>query len=251
MTPSPSGGRLRSMTASSRRRTVVPGIPEIIAHRGASRECRENTLAAFARALERGADGLELDVHGTRDGVLIVHHDPVIRLADGDSAPIATLHSADIAAMRLPGGDPVPTIDEVFELVGDRATVYVEVKAARVESLVSSAIARHPDVPVAVHAFDHRIPVEVRALSPGLSIGLLSASYPLDVRAVLLPAAAESWWQHAELIDEALVHDVHAAGARLIAWTVNDVEQARELAGWGVDALCTDSPGEIRAGIGG
>ena len=96
-----------------------------------------------------------------------------------------------------------------------------------------------------------RIPVEVRALSPGLSIGLLSASYPLDVRAMLLPAAAESWWQHVELIDEALVHDVHAAGARLIAWTVNDPAQARELASWGVDALCTDSPGEIRAALGG
>jgi len=238
------------MTAMSRRRNRVPGIPEIIAHRGASRECRENTLQAFARALALGADGIELDVHGTQDGVLVVHHDHVIRSADGAvSMPIAQLESSAIAGLRLTSGDPVPTLDEVLELVGDQATVYVEVKAPRVEPLVSSAIARHPHVDVAVHAFDHRIPVDVRALSPGLSIGLLSASYPLDVRAMLLPAAAEAYWQHQELIDEALVHDVQAAGARLIAWTENSAPHARQLAAWGVDALCTDIPGEIRSAL--
>lgn len=245
-----SGGRLRSMTAMSRRRNRVPGIPEIIAHRGASRECRENTLQAFARALVLGADGIELDVHGTRDGVLVVHHDAAIRSADGQlSPPIASLEASEVAALRLTSGDAIPTLDEVFALVGDQATVYVEVKAPRVESMVSSVIARHPHVAVAVHAFDHRIPVEVRALSPGLAIGLLSASYPLDVRSVLLPAAAEAWWQHQELIDEAMVHDVHAAGVRLIAWTENSAPHARLLASWGVDALCTDIPGEIRIAV--
>ncbi len=228
---------------------MVSGIPEIIAHRGASREYPENTLAAFARALELGADALELDVHRTRDGVLVVHHDPQAQLANGEVVTLAAVRSLDLSAIPLPSGSHIPTLDQVFELVGERATVYVEVKARNVESLVAAAIARHPGATVAVHAFDHRIPVEVRALSPGLPIGLLSASYPLDVRSQLLPAAAEDWWQHADLIDEMLVRDVQAAGARLIAWTVNDPTLAGTLAAWGVDALCTDMPHEIRAAL--
>lgn len=225
----------------------VPGIPEIIAHRGASRECRENTLAAFTRAMELGSDGIELDVHASRDNILIVHHDQVIQNADGSfSPPISSLTGAEIAAIRMPGGDSVPTLERVLELVADSVFLYLEVKASRTESFVSAIIARHPLARVAVHSFDHRIPVAIRALSPGLSIGLLSASYPLDVGSVLLPAAAQAFWMHSDLIDEELVRNVHTAGARLIAWTENSVERARELASWGVDGLCTDIPSELR-----
>jgi glycerophosphoryl diester phosphodiesterase len=102
---------------------------------------------------------------------------------------------------------------------------------------------------VAVHSFDHRIPVAVRARRPGTAIGLLMASYPLDIGAVLRPAAAESLWQQAQLIDAALVREAHAAGATVVAWTVNDTEQALTLAALGVDALCTDTPGLLRVAL--
>lgn len=232
--------------------TASRRLPEIIAHRGASRECRENTIAAFARALEQGADGIELDVHGTRDGVLVVHHDPVIPVRHGDrceSVPIQALTAAEVAAVRLATGDAIPTLAEVFELVGDRAKVYVEVKAPHVESKVAALLDAYPSVNSAVHAFDHRVPVGVRAIRPATSIGLLSASYPLDVRGVLSWSDAHAFWQYAELIDEPLVSAVHEAGLRLIAWTVNSTPHARRLASWGVDALCTDVPGPLRTAL--
>lgn len=236
------------MTHISRHRPRVTGTPEIIAHRGASREYKENTLPAFARPLELGADAIELDVHGTQDGILVVHHDPVISLADGTiSAPIASLTWQEITSFDLSGNFAIPTLDEVLGFVGTSATVYVEVKGAHIEPLVAKALSQHMSVDAAVHSFDHRIPVNVRSLSPGLSIGLLSDSYPIDVRSLLLPTAAEAWWQNVELIDEAMVRDVHAAGARVIAWTVNDPAQAKILAQWGVDGLCTDIAGDLRA----
>lgn len=226
--------------------------PLLIAHRGASRAFLENTLAAFQRALDLGVDGIELDVHGTRDGVLVVHHDPTLAIRHGEAVeqvPIASLSAAVVAAHRLHTGDAVPTLEAVFDLVGHRSTMYVEVKAAGVEALVAALLDRHPTVRAEVHAFDHRIPVGVRTLRPGTPIGLLSASYPLDVRAVLAGANAEAFWQHAPLIDESLVHAVHAAGARLIAWTVNDAPHARQLAAWGVDGLCSDVPDVIQTAI--
>jgi glycerophosphoryl diester phosphodiesterase len=227
-------------------------LPAIIAHRGASRDFRENTLPAFQRALELGVDGIELDVHGTRDGVLVVHHDATLALRRGDAVegvPIATLTAAEVAAHRLLTGDSVPTLDEVCALVGDRAVLYVEVKAAQVEALVAAFLDRHPTVRTEVHAFDHRIPVGVRAVRPGTPIGLLSASYPLDVRGVLSWSDATAFWQHAGLIDEPLVVAVHEAGVRLFAWTVNSAPHARQLAAWGVDGICTDVPDLIRAAV--
>jgi glycerophosphoryl diester phosphodiesterase len=233
-------------------RPQSPRTPSIIAHRGASRAFRENTLRAFQRALEFQVDGIELDVHATRDGVLVVHHDPSLPMARGQAVervPIVHVTAAELAEYRLPSDDPVPTLDEVFEAVGGRAMIYVEVKAARVEPMVAALLNRHPGVRSAVHAFDHRIPVAVRAIRPDTSIGLLSASYPLDVRGVLSTSGATVLWQHAELIDEPLVQAVHEAGLQLFAWTVNSAPHARQLAAWGVDALCTDVPDEVRTAL--
>lgn len=237
---------------SSIRHGHAGALPAIIAHRGASRDFRENTLPAFRRALELGADGIELDVHGTRDGVLVVHHDATLAMRHGEAVedvPIASLTAGEVAAHRLLTGDRVPTLDAVCELVGERAVLYVEVKAPHVEALVAAFLDRHPGVRTEVHAFDHRIPVGVRAVRPGTPIGLLSASYPLDVRGVLSWSDASAWWQHAELIDEPLVVALHDAGVRLIAWTVNSAPYARQLAAWGVDGICTDVPDIIRSAL--
>jgi glycerophosphoryl diester phosphodiesterase len=230
--------------------TDGPALPEIIAHRGASRAFRENTLPAFAHALALGVDGIELDVHRTADGVLVVHHDPELPVgADHRSTAIAALTAAELSAVRLPSGDHVPTLAEVLELVADRATVYVEVKATGAEALVAGMLDRYAGVRTAVHAFDHRVPVCVRALRPGTPIGLLSASYPLSLAAVLGQSGAEAFWQQADLIDEPLVRGAHATGVRVIAWTVNSAPHARRLAAWGVDALCTDVPDLIRQAV--
>ncbi len=148
------------------------------------------------------------------------------------------------------GGGSAPTLDEVLDLVGRRARVYVEVKALGAEAAVLACLARHPDVRCAVHAFDHRVPVALRAASPALSIGVLSASYPLDLAGFIGPAAPQAFWQAGSLIDQPLVEATHQLGARLIAWTVNDAVHARSLAAMGVDALCTDVPGAIRAALG-
>ncbi len=228
-------------------------MPDIIAHRGASRECLENTLAAFDRALAQGADGIELDIHATLDGKIVVHHDPVVRRRVGvkgpATMPIAALDFEVLHAYRLRDGQMIPSLDAVLDLVGNKATVYIEVKATGIEGLLATCLDRHPGANIAVHSFDHRIPVAVRARRPGTAIGLLSSSYPLDIGAMLRPAAAEALWQQASLIDEALVSEAHAAGASVVAWTENDPGHAKRLIAMGVDALCTDTPGALRAAL--
>jgi glycerophosphoryl diester phosphodiesterase len=228
--------------------------PERIAHRGAKREHRENTLPAFLTAVERGAEGIELDVHATADGVVVVHHDPVLGAGMSDATyggrHLATLSAAELREVPFAEGTVVPTLAEVLAAVPPRVTVYVEVKAAGIEAHVARVIAPHA-ARVAVHAFDHRIARAIAAAVPGVPAGILQASYLIDSPAALSAAGARDLWQHWELIDAALVHDVHAVGGRVIAWTANDPEVIRQLAAWGVDGLCSDDLRVVREALGG
>lgn len=221
--------------------------PEIIAHRGLPRRARENTLESFAAALDAGADGIELDVHVTCDGVVVVHHDAWLATADGTNGgrgpSIATLTTEELVANDA--GRDVPALVEVLSLVGDRATVYIEIKAPRIEEQVLAAIQPF-DTPCAVHSFDHRAPQRVRSRAPELPVGILQSSYLVDPVGAMTATGARDLWQRWELIDEPLVRCVHEAGGRVIAWTVNEEEAIAYLTNIGVDALCTDVADQVR-----
>jgi len=227
-----------------RQRGELSRSPELIGHRGAPRERPENTLASFLRALDLGADAVELDVHATRDGVVVVHHDFVPRaessVASLRGRPIAELTAAELETFHV-SGEPIPSLSEVLREIGARATVYVEIKGRDIEPSVIAAIERVPSAQrVAVHSFDHRAVVRTRAMRPGLPSGILSASYLIDPQSALRAADARDYWQEGSMVDEPLIDAIHAAQGRVIAWTVNDPEHARRLASMGVDGVCTD-----------
>ncbi len=228
-------------------------MPEIIAHRGASREHLENTLAAFQRALDLGADGVELDVHCTADGTVVVHHDAILRGEPSDAAlagrPIAALTTAELGAFRLADGGAVPTLDEVAPLLRGRATLYCELKGAGSAAPALQSLRRYGG-PCAVHSFDHRMVAEAAARAPEIPRGVLEVSRHVDPTSVLLSVEARDLWQLADYVDEPLVRAVHAAGGRVIAWTANEPEAIARLASWGVDGLCTDDVALARRVLG-
>jgi glycerophosphoryl diester phosphodiesterase len=218
--------------------------PELIGHRGAPRERPENTLASFLRALDLGADAVELDVHATRDGVVVVHHDFVPRAVSSVPAlvgrPIAELTAEQLGTFSV-SGEPIPTLADVLDAIASRATVYVEIKGRAIEQLVIATIARASRAgSVPVHSFDHRAVARARSLDPSIASGILLVSYLVEPEHALRAARARDYWQEWSMIDEHLVRAVHAAKGRVIAWTVNEAEDARRLAAIGVDGICTD-----------
>ena len=226
------------------RRGELSRSPELIGHRGAPRERPENTLASFLRALDLGADAVELDVHATRDGVVVVHHDFVPRAVSSvgtlNGRPIAQLTAAELETFRV-SGEPIPTLAAVLAAIGTRATVYVEIKGHGIEQAVISAIAGVPSARnVAVHSFDHRAVVRAREIQPTIPGGILLASYLIDPEGALRAAGARDYWQEWSMIDAPLVDAIHEAHGRVVAWTVNEPEDARRLASMGVDSICTD-----------
>jgi len=204
----------------------------------------ENSLDAFVKAAGQGADGVELDVHATVDGAIVVFHDPVLP----DGRWIRDLPAASVRHQRLANGEPMPLLEEVLAAIPD-LRVHVEVKqldAAWDAALLAVMDADPSPERCSVHSFDHRLIARLGSLRPSLPRGVLSASYLVDPLAQLRNTGATTLWQEWPLIDQALVDLVHGAGASIIAWTVNQQVAAKHLAGLGVDGLCGNYPERLR-----
>ena len=221
--------------------------PLIIGHRGASGHAIENSLAAFRIAATPGhvarCDGVELDVHVTSDRHFVVHHDPVLSTGEQISqVPLST-----VRAIRLADGSPVPTLDEALAVLG-ALEVFVEAKGLPADADAALHDKLRQDHPARrhIHAFDHRIIARLRRIDPEISLGVLSCSYPVDPVAQARQAGAATLWQLAALIDAPLVAACRAAGIALIAWTVNDRDEANRLRSLGVDGLCGNWPERLR-----
>lgn len=221
--------------------------PSVIAHRGASGYEYENSRAAFRRAVMLDADGVELDVHTTRDGALVVHHDSEIP----GFGPIGQLSLAEARQVRLRNGESLPLLREILELVGER-DVWIEVKTLpEVHDRELLATMDQGPAPgrYAVHSFDHRIIRRLGEARPGLRRGILLSAYLDDPVNAMQAVGATVLWQEWQQVDQELVNRVHGAGAALIAWTVNEIGDLERLARLGVDGLCGNYPDRIRVAI--
>ena len=221
--------------------------PSVIAHRGASGYEYENSRAAFRRAVMLDADGVELDVHATRDGVIVVHHDAEIP----GFGPIGLLSWPEARQVRIRNGEPLPLLTEVLELVGDR-DVYVEVKTlpdTHDERLLAALEQGPAPSRYAIHSFDHRIVRRLGGRRADLRRGILLSAYLDDPVAAMRGVGATTLWQEWHQVDQALVNQVHDAGFTLIAWTVNEIGDLERMARLGVDGLCGNYPDRIRVAI--
>jgi glycerophosphoryl diester phosphodiesterase len=210
--------------------------PERIAHRGSPLERVENTLPGFLLAIERGADAIELDVHVTGDGEVVVHHD-----ADYGGRAIAETPWPDLSGVDLGGG--MPRLADVLDVVGDKVTMYIELKGARIEEAVI-AVARQHGVRFALHSFDHDAIARVRKRAPDIACGVLldrETPHAADaLRHAVERTRPRDVWPYWELIDEPFMSVARELDLRVIAWTVNALETAQSLKSLGVHGVCTD-----------
>ncbi len=238
--------------------------PLILGHRGASAYAPENTLAAFERALALGADGFELDVALSADGVpVVIHDDRVDRTTDGRGA-VADLSLAELGRLdagypqrfgRQFSGERLPTLEAVFARFGLRPIINVELKVDRTpqqrlaEQVVALVRAYGLERRVIVSSFQLGNLRRVRQLAPELP---LAALYNLPRFAgrlhrwlgqALTPAPAPEA-HHPEFVSLTLeaVRWYHGQGLRVNTWTVDDPADLRRLAAVEADGLITNCP---------
>ncbi len=247
------------------------GEPLLLAHRGASAEAPENTLAAFRLAMDEGADGLELDVWRCGSGEVVVHHDRDARRSAGsalrlDRAPWNDLRRLDVGAWKGERfeGERIPLLEEVLAAL-PAALVNVELKSQGWPDLrLATAVAKLLDRLGAgsrclVSSFEPALLAAFRLRAPRVATGLLvEAPRCLEGRA---------WDARARLVPRVLgVGAIHPPANQVTAkrmaawrrerllvnvWTVDAPGEARRLAALGVDALVTNRPAELHAALGG
>jgi glycerophosphoryl diester phosphodiesterase len=230
--------------------------PAVIAHRGASGEAPENTLAAFRRAMELGVDAVELDVQLSADGEPVVIHDDLLdRTTDGRglvaAQPLAALQRLDAGRWfdERFAGERIPTLAEALVLL--RPTrVIVEIKnrpivhpgiASRVAGVVREV--GHPAVTIS--SFDHPLLLEVRKAAPGIPTAVLFFARPVDPVRLARDAAATILHPHWIFLTRDMIEGVRAVGLRVETWVVDDAEHMVRLAAMGVDGIMSNYPDRL------
>ena len=232
--------------------------PQIFAHRGAKAVTPENTLPAFQKALDMGVAGIELDVHLSKDGRLVVIHDFTVDKTTNGVGPVRDFAAAELARLDAGthfdvkfAGVGVPTFDEVLDLVGDRCRLNVEIKSEdhaggnEVEALVALIQQRKLYDQVIVSSFNPITLIKMRYVDPRVALGLLYfAPLPARLRhawftSILQPQAVHP---HYSLIDADLMTWARSQGCAVNTWTVNDGAEAKRLAAIGVDVIISDVP---------
>jgi glycerophosphoryl diester phosphodiesterase len=224
--------------------------PLIIAHRGASLEKPENTLAAFRRALALGVDGIELDVHVTRDGIPVVFHDYDLRRLTGTRGRISRKSWEELKRLRVAGTDSIPRLVDVLRLTHRQVVVQIEIKAGVPIAPVIDAIRRARAAgSVILASFDAGIVSEAAQLGPTIPRMLITearktpAALLRQLTACRAAGVSVNWRR---IRSAAWVRYFQDRGHTVWCWTVNDATAARRLAEWGVDALLGDDPALLR-----
>lgn len=225
--------------------------PLVFAHRGGSALAPENSIAAFDNGLALGADGLELDVHLSRDGEVVVHHDRTLDRTTTLSGPIAERTAGELARAN------VPRLAEVLARYRD-SRIIIELKVnhpALAEASVAAVRQARAVDRVCFGSFGLRVLRAIRALEPAVATSgareevrwaLYRSWCRWPVRRVgyagyQVPEYAGS----TRVVSPRFVDYAHRAGLAVQVWTVDDAADARRLLSYGVDALITDRPDTI------
>jgi len=217
-------------------------MADIYAHRGASREYPENTIAAFRRAVELGVPGIELDVHLAADGVPVVLHDETVDRTTGRAGAVASFTSAELGAMDAGGGQGIPTLAEVIALVEGRTRLNIEVKAAAAGDAVLAVVAEHPALDWAISSFDWDVLRHIRRASPEATLWPLSIAATEEAIALAQEIDATQLNLLDQAVDADIVRFLGDLGIESWIWTVNDPDRAAALVAWGATGICTDDP---------
>lgn len=240
-------------------------LPPIVAHRGASRVAPENTLAAIARAADDGARAVELDVALSADGVPVILHDETLNRTTNGKGSVARRTLAELGRLDAGAwfgaryaGEPLPTLAGAVALILERRmALNLEIKPPRglaeatAERAVEVLKAGWPkSAPLVLSSGSMASLAVARDLAPHWPRGLILDRVPPDWAARLASLGCVSLHCNAKSVTPSLVAEVHHAGYRLLAWTVNRLPTARRLFRSGVDGIFTDDPAKMIAAFG-
>jgi len=214
----------------------------VLAHRGASADAPENTLAAFELAVEQDADMIETDLHLSRDGRIPLYHDDEI-----GRRPVGALSLAEIRA-ALPDA---PELEDVLDRFGSRIPFNLELKGiypGLVQRVLDAVRSRGLLEKTLFSSFEPAALRELRQLEPAARIGVLvQRRRAEEAEKLAIELRAEALHPPRQQVRRELVERLHAAGFAVNVFTVDDLAEQRRLVDWGIDGIFTNRPAQLRA----
>lgn len=231
--------------------------PIVEAHRGDSTNAPENTMAAFRRAVELGVVSIELDVHPSKDGTLMVMHDARLDRTSCGSGAISDMTTAELDALDVGtwfsaeyAGEKMPRLEDVFRLLAPTSIkLNIEIKSPPpgrdvVETVVSMLRSHGKEREYIVSSFDLDVFLDMQRIAPEVTLALIGKSPDI------LPLAKKHSipWIHGkyDILSAEWVEQVHAEGLLLNAWLVDDAARLKTCLSLGVDKVCTNRPETIQ-----
>lgn len=225
--------------------------PLKIGHRGAKGYEPENTLRSFERAATLEVDAIELDVHRCKSGEIVVMHDATIERTTNGTGPIAAKTFQELRQLDAGGGEKIPTFEEVLELINRRVHVHIELKGSGTALPVSKTIERYVEAhgwqygDFLVSSFNHRQLQLFHRLCPAVRIGALYRHRPYRLKKIAKTLGAYSVNLPYGVVNQKLVEEIHAAGLRVMVYTVNEPRDIARMKSYGVDGLHSDYPDRL------
>lgn len=240
----------------------------VIAHRGANRLAPQNTLHAFLKAAELKSDGVETDVHVTRDGHLVLCHNGTVDKTSNGRGRISELSLSDLKAFDFGSwfgsrfkNTTIPTLDEFLQTMKDTAVsvLNIELKPQKdgkldfVDAVINKVKEYGLSDKLFISSFDYRILDRAKSLEPCVQTGYLyPAMGEIVKRKIVSPLALVQKYNidyllpHHGYVSKKLIEKAHNAGKRVAVWTVNKLETVEKLHHWGADGVITDFPDIIK-----
>lgn len=223
----------------------------VFAHRGASGYAPENTLASFKKALEQGVDGIELDVHLSQDGEVVVMHDSLVNRTTNGAGRISNKSLEELKKLDAGNGEKIPTLQEVLDLVAEKALVNIELKGkgtARVVAVIIQEYVQKKKWKYAdflVSSFHHQELKEFERLLPQVRIGALIIGVFVNYDTYIKDFSAYSINIWSKFVRKSIVKKAHEKGLKIIVYTVNDAKEIRRMKELGVDGIISNYPDRV------
>ena len=224
----------------------------VTAHRGASGYCPENTLSSFKKAIELKAGIIELDVHRSLDGeIVVIHDDKVDRTTNGKGKvkelTLKELQSYDAGAWFAPEfkGEHIPTLREVIKLIKGKILLNIEIKAEGCEEGIVKIVKEEKIIDqIIVSSFHHQFLKKIKKINPQIKTAAL-VTYSPDLKSIVEDIKADALNIRWEFLNESILKKAHQLGLEVNVWTVNDREAMKKMIELGVDGIITNYPDKL------
>jgi glycerophosphoryl diester phosphodiesterase len=215
----------------------------IMGHRGAPAEEPENTLRSIRRALDIGVDAVEVDVHLSKDGRLVVIHDDTVDRTTDGTGRVRELTFAELRRLNAGKGERLPSLEEMLDLVAGRAHLVVEIKdPAAARPLIRIFRERQIFSDAHVISFWHPLVKVMKEEEPRLRTGVLLVGCPADPAGLARAALAEALVLHYAYVTPELVAAAHADGRLVYIWNIDDIETLKPYLAMNLDGIGSNRP---------